>query len=164
MPRRVRGVAGNAVPCRVGVGGSGASQRVPLREAARLAVTAFRLLDLRQQQPQPALVEAGGGGGLGLAPGLARETGLQRRARQKQSAFGMLRIGFGQPLRRLRALQRLTHRRQCELGEIGLRRDGPTVPDGGQRPGLASRRTQARGVGQCRRRQRRIVLPGVLRQ
>ena len=51
MPRRMRGMAGLAAPCRIGIGGGGATQGISLRQAVDLGVTAFRLLDLRQQQP-----------------------------------------------------------------------------------------------------------------
>ena len=88
------------MPGRVRIGNGGAPQRVPLRQPAGLAVAAFGLLDLGDQQPQPTLVEAGRDRGLCLATRLAGQPGLERRPRQQQAAFGMLRIGLGQPLAR----------------------------------------------------------------
>ena len=58
LPGRMCRVAGVAMPGRVRVGNGGAPQRVPLRQPAGLAVAAFGLLDLGDQQPQPTLVEA----------------------------------------------------------------------------------------------------------
>ena len=160
----VRGMAGVASPDRIRLGRGGATQRIALRQPPGLGVTAFRLLDLRQQQPQATLVDTGRDGGLGMAAGLAGQAGLERGARQQQAALEMVGIGLGQPPRGLRALQRVAHRLQRERGQVRLRRDAPTVADHRERSFLSPRRTQAGGIGQRGRSQRWIIPPGLPRQ
>ena len=72
----------------------GTPQRLALGSTAGLRLPMLLLFQLRQQQPQPALVHTRIARRLGLVPRLAGQPGLQRRARQQQAAFRVGRIGL----------------------------------------------------------------------
>ena len=112
-----------ATPLRVRVGRCGVSG------APVALVAAFGLLDLREQQPEAALVEAGDAGGLGVAARFAGQAGFQRGTGQQQAAFGVLGVGLGQLLSRLQTRQRVGDRGQGEFGQVGMRGEGPAMAD-----------------------------------
>jgi hypothetical protein len=86
------GPAVRALPMRVGIGTGGLTKRVPLGETAGFGVASLQLLDLRDQQPEPTLIDPVCLRGLRCRARLGSQASVEGRSRQQYPAFRMLSV------------------------------------------------------------------------
>ena len=114
------------MPSRIGP----AIRRVPQGHTSRLGVPLFGVRDVREQQMEPSLVDAGRQRRFGLMPRLPHQSGVERRPSEQQTAFRVFGIGPRELLRRLGTRQHIRDRRQGERREVRVRRHRPRMPHG----------------------------------